>query len=207
MAEEKEVDMGRRRMLVGATSIVGGIGIIGAAVPFVESMEPDAAAKAASVPVNVDVSKIEPGQLLTVLWRQRPVWILRRTDAQLKVLPTLNSRCKDPDSKEPQQLAECANVYRSIKPHLFVGVAICTHLGCVPLYRPQIHPDDLGPTWEGGFFCPCHGSRYDLSARVFHGSPAPLNLPVPPYYYISDTVIRIGETKGGKDQNWAPKTW
>jgi ubiquinol-cytochrome c reductase iron-sulfur subunit len=204
---DEPVNTARRRILRRATTIVGGIGVVAAAVPFIASMEPDAAAQAASGPVDVDISKIEPGQLITVLWRSRPVWVLRRTEKQLAELPKLSDRCTDPNSEVPQQLPECANVPRSIKPTYYVAVAICTHLGCVPTYRPQIHPPDLGSNWEGGFFCPCHGSRYDLAGRVFKGSPAPYNLPVPPYYYVSDTVIRVGETRGGGHQHWTPKTW
>jgi ubiquinol-cytochrome c reductase iron-sulfur subunit len=200
-------DHSRRRFLVAATSVVGGAGLVAAAVPFVSYMEPSDRARAAGAPIQVDVSKLEPGQLITVQWRSRPIWVLHRTKDQLKVLPSLDSECKDPKSAEPQQLPVCQNGYRSERPEHFVAVAICTHLGCIPTYRPTIAPQDLGPSWKGGFFCPCHGSRYDLAGRVFHGSPAPLNLPVPPYYYVSDTVLRIGETGNGKDQNWHPQTW
>ena len=126
---------------------------------------------------------------------------------QLATLPTLDDKLKDPNSDEPQQLAECKNSYRSIKPEYFVVVDICTHLGCTPIYRPDVAPVDLGPTWKGGFFCPCHGSRYDLAGRVMDGSPAPLNLPVPPHFYLSNTLIRIGELDDGSEQNWKPETW
>ncbi len=204
---DDQVDRSKRRFLVATTSVVGGAGIVAAAIPFISYMEPSAKAIAAGAPIEADISKIEPGQLITVQWRSRPIWILHRTKDQLKVLPSLNSICKDPDSKEAQQLPSCANVNRSEKPEHFVAVAICTHLGCVPTYRPEIAPADLGPNWKGGFFCPCHGSRYDLAGRVFDGSPAPLNLPVPPYFYKSDTVLRIGETGDGKNQNWHPETW
>jgi ubiquinol-cytochrome c reductase iron-sulfur subunit len=202
-----EVDLTRRRFLVAATTVVGGAFVGTAMVPFIESMEPSAAAVAAGAPVEVDISKIEPGALITVKWRSRPVWILDRTDKQLHELPKLDERLKDPHSDEPQQIASCKNGYRSLKPRHFVCVAICTHLGCVPTYRPDIAPLDLGPAWEGGFFCPCHGSRYDLAGRVFKGSPAPLNLPVPPYFYVNETTLRLGELKGGGDQNWRPETW
>lgn len=197
----------RRRFLVATTSVIGGAVVAAAAVPFISSMLPSAAAQAAGAPVEVDFSKLEPGALMTVSWRSRPVWILNRTAAQLKVLPSLDKRLKDPDSDQAQQLADCKNVHRSLRPEFFVAVGICTHLGCIPTYRPQIAPPDLGPQWEGGFFCACHGSRYDLAGRVFDGSPAPLNLPVPPYYYLSDTVVRIGETQAGADQNWQPAIW
>jgi ubiquinol-cytochrome c reductase iron-sulfur subunit len=170
-------------------------------------MEPSAAAIAAGSPIKVDISKIEPGAMITVMWRSRPVWILHRTQAQISELSKLDSRLKDPDSKRAQQISECANGYRSLKPEYFVCVGICTHLGCIPTYRPEIAPSDLGANWEGGFYCPCHGSRYDLAGRVFDGSPAPLNLPVPPHYYINNTILKIGELKDGSDQNWHPATW
>ncbi len=209
MADEEEIPVNnsRRRFLVAATSVVGGVGVVAWATPFVLSMEPSAATLAASGPIEVDISKLEEGQLLTVGWRSRPVWVLRRSKAQLKVLAEPNPELKDPDSNEPQQLSQCKNAYRSIKPEYFVAVGICTHLGCIPTYRPQIAPADLGADWKGGFFCPCHGSRYDLSGRVMAGSPAPLNIPVPPYYYLRDTVVRVGELKNGTEQNWAPATW
>jgi ubiquinol-cytochrome c reductase iron-sulfur subunit len=201
------VDMQRRRFLVATTTVVGGAGVVAAAIPFVESMEPSARAIAAGAPVNGDFSKLEAGQLMTIKWRSRPIWILNRTQAQLKTLPEEDSRCKDPKSQEAQQLPETQNEHRSLKPGVFVCVAICTHLGCVPTYRPQVAPPDLGPDWKGGFFCPCHGSRYDLAGRVLDGSPAPLNLPVPPYYFVNETTVRVGETKSGQHQNWHPLTW
>jgi ubiquinol-cytochrome c reductase iron-sulfur subunit len=202
-----KVNIKRRRLLVATTSVVGGAFVTAVAVPFVKSMEPSAAAIAAGAPIKVDVSKIEPGAMVTVQWRSRPIWILHRTQAQLTELPKLDSRLKDPNSTQAQQISACANGYRSLKPEYFVCVAICTHLGCIPTYRPEIAPTDLGANWEGGFFCPCHGSRYDLAGRVFDGSPAPLNLPVPPHYYINDTTLQIGELKNSGDQNWHPATW
>lgn len=202
-----KINIKRRRLLIATTSITGGAFIAAVAVPFVKSMEPSAAALAAGVPIKVDVGKIEPGAMITVMWRSRPVWILRRTQAQLTELSKLDSQLKDPDSRQPQQISECANGYRSLKPEYFVCVGICTHLGCIPTYRPEIAPSDLGANWEGGFYCPCHGSRYDLAGRVFDGSPAPLNLPVPPHYYLNNTILQIGEMKGGRDQNWHPEAW
>lgn len=204
---EDEVNLKRRRFLIAATSITGGAVVAAAIVPFVKSMQPSAAAIAAGAPIEVDISKITPGELITVKWRSRPVWVLHRTQAQLKELPKLDPQLKDPHSRQAQQITACANSNRSLKPEYFVCVAICTHLGCVPTYRPDIAPPDLGPNWEGGFFCPCHGSRYDLAGRVFDESPAPLNLPVPPYYYLTDTKLKIGELKGGGDQNWHPNIW
>jgi ubiquinol-cytochrome c reductase iron-sulfur subunit len=202
-----KINLRRRRYLTAATSVAGAGIVVAALIPFVESMNPSARARAAGAPVEADISKLEPGQLITVLWRSRPVWILHRTDAQLQTLPAVEPRLKDPDSSAPQQLPEYQNQYRAIKPKYFVAVAICTHLGCVPTFRPDTAPADLGPTWKGGFFCPCHGSRFDLAGRVFKGSPAPLNLPVPPYFYVSDTVLRIGETRNGQHQNWHPVIW
>jgi len=209
MAEEKgeTVDKSRRRFLLASTSVVGGAGVVAWALPFIFSMEPSAAAQAAGAPVEADISKLEKGQMMTVSWRSRPVWILNRSDAQLKVLPTMTPQLKDPNSDAPQQLPQYKNMYRSIKPEYLVVVGICTHLGCVPGYRPEIAPPDLGPSWKGGFLCPCHGSRYDLSARVINGSPAPLNMPIPPHFYVSDTVVRIGELKNGTEQNWNPAIW
>lgn len=200
-------DPARRRFLVAATSVVGGACVGMAVVPFVSSMEPSAGTRAAGGPVNVDVSKIDSGAMISVRWRSRPVWILHRTDEQLGELPKLDPLLKDPNSNKPQQIPACRNGHRSIKPRYFICVGICTHLGCVPVYRPAIAPPDLGPQWQGGFYCPCHGSRYDLAGRVFKGSPAPLNLPVPPHYYVNDTTVRIGELAGGGNQNWHPETW
>lgn len=195
---------------MGATGVLGAAGLVGVAVPFIQSMEPSAAVKAAGAAIDVDISKLEPGQLLTVSWRGRPIWILRRTRSQLKTLedPGLIKRLRDPQSREPQQFSNVVvNTWRSIKPEHLVLVGICTHLGCVPTYRPDIAPPDLGPHWLGGFFCPCHGSRYDLAGRVYKDVPAPLNLPVPPYHYVSSTIIRVGEAEGGKETNWSPIAW
>jgi ubiquinol-cytochrome c reductase iron-sulfur subunit len=205
--KKHNVDTGRRRFLVAATTTLGGIGIMSTAIPFIASMNPSAAVRNAGSPVDVDISKLEPGQLITVAWRSRPVWILRRTRDALGTLSTLDSRLADPHSLQPQQLPACQNEYRSIKPEYFVAVGICTHLGCVPTFRPDAAAPDLGPDWVGGFFCPCHGSRYDLAGRVFKNSPAPLNLPVPPYHYVTDALLRVGETAGGKEQQWQPATW
>ncbi len=203
----EHVDLRRRRFLTAATTVVGSVGIGALAVPFISSMEPSAAAQAAGAPVEVDVSKVEPGALITIKWRSRPVWILHRTPAQLKRLPELAPRLKDPQSEQAQQIPSCRNVHRSLKPEYWIAVGICTHLGCVPTFRPQVAPPDLGPTWPGGFLCACHGSRYDLAGRVFNGSPAPLNLPVPPHYYAQPGTVRIGELSDGSEQNWHPLGW
>ena len=187
------VDKVKRRFLVGATSVVGGIGVIATATPFMMSMWPSERAKAAGVPVEVDVSKIEPGQKIDVEWRGKVVWLLNRTQPMLDSLPKLDPRVADPQSKVPQQPPYCQNEHRSIKPMLFIAVGICTHLGCSPTYRKEIAPADLGPDWLGGFFCPCHQSKFDLAGRVYKGVPAPLNLVVPPHKYASDTQVVIGE--------------
>lgn len=203
-------DLQRRRFLIASTSVIGAALVASAAVPFVTSMEPDAGALAAGAPVDVDFSKLEPGALMTVSWRSRPVWILRRTPAQLKTLqdPELLARLKDPESKQAQQFGPpVENWHRSLRPDILVAIGICTHLGCIPTYRPQVAPPDLGPSWQGGFFCACHGSRYDLAARVFDGSPAPLNIPVPPYYFIGDNRVSVGQLDNGSEQNWQPEIW
>lgn len=197
----------RRRFLVAGTTVVGAAGIAAAAWPFLKYMTPSARALAAGAPVEVDISKLQPAQLITVQYQGRPVWVLRRTPQQLMELPTLNNVLRDPHSRVRQQLPGCQNIPRAIKPEYFVAVAICTHLGCVPTYRPDIAPQDLGPDWKGGFFCPCHGSRYDLAGRVYSGVPAPQNLPVPPYYYLKDTVILVGQTEDGSHRNWRPVVW
>jgi ubiquinol-cytochrome c reductase iron-sulfur subunit len=191
--ETAEVDTDKRRFLVAATSVVGGVGIAATAAPFVMSMWPSERAKAAGAPVEVDVSKIEMGQKIDIEWRGKPVWLLKRTPQMLANLPKLDPRLLDPKSNEPQQPKDCKNEYRSIKPELWVAVGICTHLGCSPTFRPEIAPADLGPDWLGGFFCPCHQSKFDLAGRVYKGVPAPLNLVVPPYKYASDTLVLVGE--------------
>ncbi|MBK1872997.1 MULTISPECIES: ubiquinol-cytochrome c reductase iron-sulfur subunit [Marinobacter] len=187
-----DVSQGRRRFLIGATAAVGGVGVVGAAVPFVASWNPSAKAEAAGAPVTVNISKIEPGQQITVEWRGKPVWVIRRTPEMLENIVKLNDRVKDPQSEEPQQPDYAGDVYRSIKPEFVVLVGICTHLGCVPTYRPEVAPADLGDEWLGGLFCPCHGSRFDMAGRVHSAQPAPLNLEVPPYRYDDDATLTIG---------------
>ncbi len=188
-----EIDYGRRRMLLAATAAVGGIGAIYVATPFVLSMDPSAKAKAAGAPIDIDISKLQPGQLMTVEWRGKPVWVLRRNEAMLKGMASISSQLRDAGSDELSQQPHYAkNKHRSINPEYMVMVGICTHLGCSPTYRPEFAPPDLGPEWKGGFFCPCHGSRYDLAGRVFAGMPAPSNLVVPPYHYVSTTRLLVG---------------
>jgi ubiquinol-cytochrome c reductase iron-sulfur subunit len=193
MATEATVDKGKRRFLIGASGVVGGIGVVAAATPFVMSLWPSERARAAGAPVEVDISKIEPGQKINVEWRGKVCWIVNRTPAMLATLPKMDARLADPNSLQDQQPAYCKNEQRSIKPEFWIAVGICTHLGCSPTYRPEIGPADLGADWLGGFFCPCHQSKFDLAGRVFRGMPAPLNLVVPPHKYASDTKVVIGE--------------
>jgi ubiquinol-cytochrome c reductase iron-sulfur subunit len=196
MADKISVtDMRRRRFLVAATSIVGGMGVATAAYPFIMSMLPSQKAKAEGGPVVADIRKIEPGMLVTFRWRGKPVWVLHRTKEMLAMLGTHDQLLRDPQSKEPQQPAYCQNATRSIKPEYFVAVGICTHLGCVPTYRKDVGAADLGANWPGGFFCPCHGSKYDLAGRVFKDVPAPLNLVVPRHMYLAENRISIGDDK------------
>jgi len=189
------VDNGRRRFLTIATSVVGGAGAVAAAVPFIASWNPSAKAKAAGAPVEADISKLEPGQLIRVEWRGKPVWIVSRPQKILEELPTHDDQLRDPDSAEPQQPAYATNGYRSIKPELFVAVGICTHLGCSPSYLPDSFGEQVNGV-EAGFFCPCHGSKFDMAGRVFQGVPAPLNLMVPPYMFVSNTTVLIGVDEG-----------
>ena len=184
---------GRRRFLTAATSVVGAVGMGFVLVPFISSMQPSAKARAAGAPVRADISKLEPGQMIRVKWRGKPVWLVRRTEKMLEVLPTLDTTLRDPESLESIQPPYAQNEYRSIKPELLVTVGICTHLGCSPTYRPDVGAADLGADWEGGFFCPCHGSKFDLAGRVYKGVPAPTNLVIPPHSYLSDTELLIGQ--------------
>ena len=193
MATEDTVDNGKRRFLVGATSVVGGVGVVAAATPFVMSLFTSESAKAAGAPIEVDIGKIEPGQKIDIEWRGKVVWIINRTRPMLEALPKLAAKLADPNSTVPQQPAYCKNEHRSIKDSIWVAIGICTHLGCSPTFRPEAAPADLGPDWLGGFFCPCHQSKFDLAGRVFKGVPAPTNLVIPPHRYASDTRIVIGE--------------
>ena len=188
----QKVDTRKRKFLIAATSAVGGVAVAGVAVPLVMSMMPSARAKAAGAPVEVDISKIEPGMLLTVEWRGKPVWIVNRTQDMLGMLAKHDDQLADPKSEMPQQPDYCKNTNRSIKPEFLVAVGICTHLGCSPTYRKEVGAADLGADWPGGFFCPCHGSRFDLAARVFKRVPAPTNLVIPPHQYLSDAKLLIG---------------
>jgi ubiquinol-cytochrome c reductase iron-sulfur subunit len=187
------INSGRRKFLTAATSAVGVAGVVGIAVPFVGSWNPSAKAKAAGAPVKADVSKLEPGEMVVVEWRGKPVYVVNRTEAQLAELPNLDGFLKDPDSLISEQPDYIKGVDRSIKPNLLVIVGLCTHLGCAPKYRPEVGAADLGgKDWQGGFFCPCHGSKFDLSGRVYSGVPASANLVVPPYTFEGDDVLVIG---------------
>ena len=190
------VNKTRRRVLVAATSVVGAVGAGFALVPFIGSMNPSAKARAAGAPVEADISQLEPGAILRLKWRGKPVWVVSRTPEMLEALPTLDAQLVDPGSLVPQQPEYCTNATRAIKEEFFVVIGICTHLGCSPTFRPEFAPDDLGGQWRGGFFCPCHGSRFDLAGRVFKGVPAPTNLVIPVHTYINDTTILVGEDRG-----------
>lgn len=189
-------DPKRRRLLVQGASVVGGLGAVALAVPLLGSMSPSARAKAAGAPVQADISKLSPGQLVTVEWRGKPVWIVSRTDETLKHLEEDTARLSDPDSAVEQQPVYAQNAARSIRPETLVVIGICTHLGCSPSYRPELGPPDLGADWDGGFFCPCHGSKFDMAGRVYKGVPAPTNLEIPPYRFVDDNTIIVGEDSG-----------
>ncbi|MFS0828619.1 ubiquinol-cytochrome c reductase iron-sulfur subunit [Pseudomonas phoenicis] len=186
------VNAGRRRFLVAATSVVGAAGAVGAAVPFVGSWFPSAKAKAAGAPVKVNIAKIEPGQQMVAEWRGQPVFIVRRTPEILGNLQKIVDDLSDPQSEVSDQPSYVDAQTRSIKPDILILVGLCTHLGCSPTFRPEVAPVDLGPKWVGGYFCPCHGSHYDMAGRVYKSQPAPLNLPVPPHAYESDDIVVIG---------------
>ena len=199
--EEERVDSSRRTWLI-ATSVAGGIGGVAAVIPFASSLEPSEKAKAAGAPVEVDISDLKPGEMKTVAWRGKPVWILNRTDAMLADVKKADNEVADPDTKHPFSMPEpkyCQNEYRSRLDHknILVLVAVCTHLGCTP--TPRFTPGPSLPAdWPGGFLCPCHGSTYDLAGRVFKNKPAPQNLDVPPYMFTSATTIVIGKDEKGE---------
>lgn len=194
-----EVDKSRRRFLTTATTVVGGIGAAFTAVPFISSMQPSAKAVAAGAPVEIDIGNLEVGQKITIEWRGKPVWIVRRDAEILGKLETIKADLRDPDSAvADQQPAYAQNGSRAKNPEYLVVIGICTHLGCSPTYLPpgETHGLSLGDSWHGGFFCPCHGSRFDLAGRVYKGVPAPTNLVVPPYTFLSPTRILVGEDQG-----------
>ena len=194
MSTDNVVDTKRRRFLVSSTSVVAAVGAGFVAVPFLSSWMPSERAKNAGAPVEVDISKLEQGRLLIVEWQSKPVWIIKRSAKTLADLSKLGDNLRDPASENIDQQPDYAqNDHRSIKPEISVLVGICTHLGCSPTFRPDIAAADLGADWLGGFFCPCHSSKFDLAGRVYQGVPAPTNLVVPPHKYVSDNVILIGE--------------
>ena len=187
------VNSGRRRVLTAATSAVGVAGVVGLAVPFVGSWNPSAKAKAAGAPVKADIGKLEPGQMIVVEWRGKPVYVMHRTGSQVEDLAALNDQLKDPDSTASEQPEYITGDARALRPELLVVVGLCTHLGCAPKFRPEVGAADLGgDAWLGGFFCPCHGSKFDLAGRVYSGVPASANLVVPPYSFEGDNVLVIG---------------
>ena len=190
----EEVDKGRRRMLIGTVGAVGAVGVIGAAVPFIKMWEPSARARAAGAPVELSIGKLRPGQMLKAEWRGKPIWVLRRTEKMLETLDQHQDRLRDPASETEQQPKYAQHAHRSVegKEEYLVLVGLCTHLGCSPKFVPEMEPQPFDENWSGGFFCPCHSSRFDLAGRVYEGVPAPLNLEVPPYAYLDDERIVIG---------------
>ena len=196
MSDDKKVNKSRRNLVI-ACSAAGGVAGVAAAVPFAASWLPSERAKAAGAPVVADISKLAPGDIMTVEWRTKPVWIVRRTKTMLDDLAKVDGKVSDPRSDVPMQPEYAKNEWRSIKPDILVLVGVCTHLGCVPNPKPAEDTAEMGAGWEGGWLCPCHGSKFDLAGRVYKGSPAPVNLEVPKYTYLSDTRLLIGDdTKG-----------
>jgi ubiquinol-cytochrome c reductase iron-sulfur subunit len=195
MGVKDEIDLQRRCFLRRATTAVGGIGLAAASVPFFQYWMPSADTEAAGAPIKIDISAMKPREQLTVPWRGMPIWIISRDQEMLDSLPKLDSTLRDPLCEQDQQPAYCKNTHRSIKPQFLVAIGICTHLGCVPTYRPDVA--SVGPDWLGGFYCPCHGSKYDLSGRVYKDVPAPLNLKIPRHMYVTETEIMIGQDEQG----------
>ncbi|MCH8258533.1 MAG: ubiquinol-cytochrome c reductase iron-sulfur subunit [Proteobacteria bacterium] len=190
------MNKGRRRFLVATTTVVGAVGAGFAAVPFIQSWQPSAKAQSLGAPVQVDINRLEPGQLLKVQWRGQTIGILRRTPESLRLLSEVTPDLRDPLSLESEQPSFAQNETRALKDEYLVVNMHCTHLGCVPQMVPQVGPQPFQENWKGGFFCPCHGSRFDLSGRVYKGMPAPDNLRVPPYRFIREDLIMIGAKSG-----------
>lgn len=188
--------LSRRNFLTAATTVTGLVGVGFTAVPFLASWKPSARAQAAGAPVQVDISKLETGAMVRVEWRGRPVWILRRSEDMLERMAQVVGQLSDPESLKSEQPSYTQNDTRSVKPEVLVVIGTCTHLGCAPIERFDVAPEDLGADWEGGFYCPCHGSKFDLAGRVYSGVPAPTNLPVPPHRYVGDDLIIVGEDTG-----------
>jgi ubiquinol-cytochrome c reductase iron-sulfur subunit len=197
MNDQEKVDKTRRNLLV-ATSVAGGAASVGAAVPFVASMLPSERAKAAGAPVEVDLSKLAPGELAIFEWRGKPLWVMKRSQEMLQGIKQVEPRLTDPKSEVPQQPEYAKNDFRSVKPELMVLVGVCTHLGCSPQAKGADAKAEMGGDWTGGFYCACHGSKFDFAGRVYKGSPAPTNLVVPPHTYLSENMLLIGEDKETK---------
>ena len=191
------VNKGRRQFLVASTSVVGAVGVGFAAVPFIESWMPSAKAQAVGAPVQVNFGALEPNQVLKVLWRGQTIGILRRTKHSLDLLPEMDDRLKDPKSLDSEQPSFARNQERSARPEYLVVNMICTHLGCVPRVIPEVGPEPWDEDWKGGFFCPCHKSKFDMAGRVYMGVPAPTNLRIPPYHFIDDETVLIGVNPEG----------
>ncbi|HEX9184929.1 MAG TPA: ubiquinol-cytochrome c reductase iron-sulfur subunit [Burkholderiales bacterium] len=196
MSDSQKIDTTRRNLVV-ATTVAGGAAAVGAAVPFVASMMPSERAKAAGAPVEVDISSIAPGEMRVFEWRGKPVWVIRRTQEMLDSLKKVAGGLTDPASKSSTQPEYAKNENRSLKPDVMVMEGVCTHLGCSPQMKPADAKAEMGEQWEGGFYCACHGSKFDLAGRVFRGAPAPTNLVVPPYTFLSDSKLLIGDDKKG----------
>ncbi|MCH8845459.1 MAG: ubiquinol-cytochrome c reductase iron-sulfur subunit [Proteobacteria bacterium] len=194
-----DIDKKRRHFLTAAATVVGGAGALATAIPFVSALSPSAKTKAIGGPVEADISGLKPGEMQIEKWRGKPVWILRRSEESVAELSGMSDMLRDPDSEVEQQPEYAKNEYRSVKPEYLVVVGLCTHLGCSPKYRTKDDSEGLGADWKGGFFCPCHGSKFDLAGRVYKGVPAPANLMVPKYQFISESIILIGEDSVGND--------
>ncbi len=194
---DQEVDKGKRGFLVVASSVVGGVAVGAGAVPFVGSMVPSERAKAAGAPVEADISTLAPGEMQIVEWRGKPVWIVRRTREMLESIAKSNGRVVDPKSEVPLQPDYAKNEFRSIKPEIAVLEGVCSHLGCSPQYKSAEAKGEMGLDWIGGFYCPCHGSKFDLAGRVYKGAPAPVNLRVPQYKFVGDAKLVIGDDSKG----------
>jgi len=186
------IDKKRRHFLTAAATVVGGAGVLATAIPFVSTLSPSAKTKAIGGPVEVNIAELKPGERKTVKWRGKPVWILRRSEESVAELSEMTDILRDPESDVEQQPEYAKNGHRSINPEYLVVVGLCTHLGCSPNYLASNETHDFGADWKGGFFCPCHGSKFDLAGRVFKGVPAPANLVVPKYQFINETTILIG---------------
>ena len=192
---DQGVDKGRRRFLTASAAVVGGVGGAFAAWPFLSSLQPSAKAQAAGAPVQFDLTKLEEGAQSVVKWRGRPVFVVKRSPEAIAVIPNETNKLSDPESADSDQPEYAVNEYRSIREDVFVVIGLCTHLGCSPKYKPEMVPQPFEQDWKGGFFCPCHGSKFDLAGRVYSGVPAPLNLPVPPHVFIDDNTLLIGQSE------------